>query len=242
MENNNKNLVGLGIILGLSLLISTGLASFTFYKLRSTDYISTTGSATQEYTSDSVKWTSTITRTVTLATVKDGYTKMASDLAAVKSFLSTNGIPDTSIDIAPIYMNEIYDNNSNQANKNYNLTQNITVNSSDVEKIADLSKNTNSLVVDQGILFSTVSVEYYYSKLPDVRIALLSDAIADAKARAIKLAEAGGKKIGALQSATNGVVQVMAPNSSNTSDYGTYDTSSIEKNIMVTVKTTFELK
>jgi hypothetical protein len=138
-------------------------------------------------------------------------------------------------------MNEIYDNNSNQANKNYSLTQNITINSSDVQKITDLSKNTTPLVT-QGILFSTNTLEYYYSKLPDARIALLSDAVADAKARATQLAEAGGKKIGALQSATNGVVQVLAPNSSDTSDYGTYDTSSIEKNIMVTVKTTFELK
>jgi len=241
MENNNKSLISFGVILGLSIIISASLASFTFYKLRSTNNITTTGSATKEYTSDNVKWTSTITRTVTLATVKDGYTKMASDLAAVRSFLNTNGIPDTSIDIAPIFMNEIYDNNSNQTNKNYNLTQNIVVNSSDVQKIADLSKNTNSLV-NQGILFSTMSLEYYYSKLPDVRIALLSDAIADAKARASKLAEAGGKKIGALQSASSGVVQVLAPNSANTSDYGTYDTSSIEKNIMVTVKTSFELK
>jgi hypothetical protein len=241
MENNNKSLIGLGIILGLSLLVSTGLASFTFYKLRSTDYISTTGSATKEYTSDTVKWTSTITRTVTMATVKTGYANMATDLAAVKSFLSTNGVPDTAVDISPIFMNQIYDNNTTQANANYSLVQNITVNSTDVQKIADLSKNTNPLV-NQGILFSTVSLEYYYSKLPDVRIALLSDAIADAKARATKLAQAGGKNIGALQSATNGVVQVLAPNSSDTSDYGTYDTSSIEKNIMVTVKTTFELK
>lgn len=241
MENSNKNLIGFGVILGLSIIISFSVASFTFYKLRGTDFISTTGSATKAYTSDSVKWTSTITRTVTLATVKDGYTKMASDLAAVKSFLNTNGIPSTSIDVAPIFMNQIYDNSS-QANKNYSLTQNIVVNSSDVQKIADLSKNTNSLVVDQGILFSTGSLEYYYSKLPDARVALLTDAIADAKARATKLAEAGGKKIGALQSASSGVVQVLAPNSANTSDYGTYDTSSIEKNIMVTVKTSFEIK
>ena len=241
MENTNKNLIWFGIILGLSIIISFSLASFTFYKLRATDYISTTGSATQEYTSDSVKWTSTITRNVTLATVKNGYTQMASDLAAVKSFLSTNGIPDSAIDVTPILMNEIYDNSNNPV-KNYSLTQNIIVNSSDVQSIADLSKNTNPLVVDQGILFSTVDLEYYYSKLPDARVALLSAAIADAKARATKIAEAGGKEIGALQSATNGVVQVLAPNSSDTSDYGTYDTSSIEKNIMVTVKTTFELK
>ena len=238
---NNKSLTSFGIILGLSIIISFCVASFTFYKLRSTDFISTTGSATKEYTSDTVKWTSTITRTVTLATVKDGYTRMASDLGAVKNFLITNGIPETSVNISPIFMNEIYDSNKDQSNKNYNLVQNIEVNSNDVQKISNLSKNTSSLV-GQGILFSTGSVEYYYSKLPEARIALLTDAIADAKARAAKLAQAGGKNIGALQSASSGVVQVLAPNSANTSDYGTYDTSSIEKNIMVTVKTSFEIK
>jgi hypothetical protein len=242
MENNNKSLIGFGVILGLSIIISFSVASFTFYKLRGNDFISTTGSATKEYTSDTVKWTSTITRNVTLETVKDGYTRMASDLAAVKSFLSDNGIPDSSVTISPIFMNEIYDNNGNVANKNYSLVQTISVNSNDVQKIADLSKNTNPLVVDQDILFSTTSLEYYYSKLPDARVALLSDAIADAKARAIKLAQAGGKNIGALQSASSGVVQVLAPNSADTSDYGTYDTSSIEKNVMVTVKTSFEIK
>lgn len=242
METNNKNLIIFGLVLGLSIIISFGIASFTFYKLRGNDYISTTGSASEEVTSDSVKWTSAITRTVTLATVKDGYSKMSSDLLAVKDFLSSNGIPDTSINVAPVLMNENYDNNNSGAAKTYNLTQNIEVQSNDVQKIADLTKNTNSLVIDKGILFSTVALEYYYSKLPDARVALLADAVADAKARAQKLAEAGGKSIGALQSASSGVVQVLAPNSANISDYGTYDTSSIEKQIMVTVKASFEIK
>ena len=96
--------------------------------------------------------------------------------------------------------------------------------------------------MDQGILFSTSSLEYYYSKLPDARVALLTDAIADAKARASKIAQAGGKNIGALQSASSGVVQVLSPNSANISDYGTYDTSSIQKEIMVTVKASFQTK
>jgi hypothetical protein len=242
MENNYKNQVIFGLILGLSIIISTGIGSFTFYKLRGNNYISTVGSTSEEVTSDSVKWTSAITRTVTLATVKSGYSEMSADLLAVKSFLSSNGIPDTSVDIAPIFMNQNYDNNSNQAQKTYNLTQNIVVQSNDVQKIADLSKNTSSLVIDKGILFSTVALEYYYSKLPEARVALLTNAVADAKARAQKLAEAGGRTIGALQSASNGVVQVLSLNSTNVSDYGTYDTSSIQKNIMITVKASFEIK
>ncbi len=240
MHENNKNLLSFGAILGLSIIISFAIASLTFYNLRSADYISTTGSAKKAVVSDSVKWTSTITRTVNLTTVKEGYAKMDADLKEVKSFLITSGIPETSIDVAPVYMNEIYDNNYSQ--KNYNLVQNITVQSEDVQKISNLSKNTSSLITSKGILFSTMSLEYYYSKLAEARVELLGDAVADAKARAQKLSEAGGKRIGALKSASSGVVQVMSPNSVDVSDYGMYDTSTIDKQIMVTVKASFAIK
>ena len=44
MENNNKSYVLFGFILGLSLIISTLVGAYAFYKIRSADYISTTGS------------------------------------------------------------------------------------------------------------------------------------------------------------------------------------------------------
>jgi len=240
MENNNKNYVTFGLILGLSLIISTGLGVFAFYKIRSVDYISTTGSAKKAVVSDKVKWTSSITRQVSVSTVKDGYAKMDIDLKEVKDFFTANGIPAESLSISPVFMNEIWDNN-NQTEKKYNLVQNFEVQSSDVQKIDALAKNTNSLI-NKGVLFSTNSLEYYYSKLPAVRVELLANAVADAKARAEQLAIAGGKKIGVLKSASSGVVQVIAPNSVDVSDYGMYDTSKIEKEIMVTVKASFEIK
>ncbi len=39
-----------------------------------------------------------------------------------------------------------------------------------------------------------------------------------------------------------GVVQVLSEGSIDVSDYGTYDTSKIDKEVMITVKTTFGLK
>lgn len=240
MENNNKNYLIFGLILGLALIISAGIGSFTFYKLRSMDYLSTTGSAKKAVISDKVKWATSITRPVKVSTIKDGYAKMDTDLKEVKNFLTANGIPEEAIDISPILMNEVYEQNPGPE-KSYNLVQNIEVQSSDVQKISDLSKNTNSLVTNKGVLFTTTALEYYYSKLPEIRVELLADAVKDAQARATQLATAGGKKIGTLKSASSGVVQVMAPNSVEVSDYGMYDTSKINKEIMVTVKASFEI-
>ncbi len=241
MENNNKHYIVFGLILGLSIIISTGLGAFTFYKIRSIDYITTTGSAKKSVVSDKVKWASSITRVVKASTIKDGYVKMDTDLKTVKSFLATNGVTDASVDISPVFMNEVYEQNPGPE-KSYNLVQNITVQSPDVEKISDLAKNVSSLVAGNGMLFATSSLEFYYSKLPETRVELLANAVGDAKARAEQLAKAGGKTIGTLQSASSGVVQVMAPNSVEVSDYGTYDTSTINKEIMVTVKASFEIK
>jgi hypothetical protein len=64
----------------------------------------------------------------------------------------------------------------------------------------------------------------------------------DAQKRAESIAQSTGKKIGNLKSASMGVVQVMQPNSVDISDYGNYDVSTIEKEIMITVKASFSLK
>jgi hypothetical protein len=240
MENGNKSFIVFGLILGLSLIISTALGAFAFYKIRTANYVSTTGSAKKSVVSDKVRWASSITQKVKVSTVKNGYAKMDTDLKEVKNFLAQNGITEDSITVSPIFMNEIW-NNGNQSDKDYNLVQNIEVQSDEVKKIDALAKNTMELI-KKGVLFTTNSLEFYYSKLPEVRVELLDSAVADAKARANKLAEAGGKKIGVLKSASSGVVQVMAPNSVEVSDYGMYDTSKINKEVMVTVKASFEIK
>jgi hypothetical protein len=237
----NKSLTVFGVILGASIIISFAIASYTFYSLRSADYITTTGSSKKEVTSDTVKWTSTISRIIKLSTVKEGYAKMDADLKEVKAFFAENGFTDKDMEISPIFMNEIYENNKTGTDKNYNLIQNIEIHSTDVAKVDALSKNINALI-NKGIIFNSMMPEYYYSKLPEMRVALLADAVADAKARAQKLAEAGNKTIGALKSASSGVVQVLSPGSAAISDYGTYDTSKIQKEIMITVKASFLIK
>jgi len=234
-------IVGLGIIIGSSFLIVGIIAAATVFRVRAlNDTISVTGSAKMQVTSDESKWTGQITRTVYESDLKSGYAQLANDLASVKAYFASAGIADTDYTVSPIVMNEVYQQNDS-APKKYILTQTFEVQSNDVQKLTSASTNSVQLI-NRGVVFSTVALEYYYSKLPDARITLLSQAITDAKSRAAELAKNSGKTIGALRNASSGVVQVQSLNSTDVADYGTYDTSKIEKQITVTVKASFSLK
>lgn len=242
MENKKLHpLVTLGIILGASFIVAVGISMMTIFRLRSfNDVVAVTGSAKMEVTADQAKWTTQVSRSVRESNLKSGYDQIASDTAKAKTFLLAQGITESELSVTPVSMNEIYQQNQS-AEKLYNLTQTFTVQSSDVEKMTKASNNLSS-IINQGVIFSSLSLEYYYSKLPEARIQLLSQAIDDAKARATELAKNTGRGVGSLKSATSGVVQVQSLNSTDVSDYGSYDTSQIEKQITVTVKASFSLK
>ncbi|MEI6238081.1 MAG: SIMPL domain-containing protein [bacterium] len=241
--SKDSKIVIVGIILGVSLLLSTALASLVFWNARSQGSLSVTGSARQSVVADNAKWTGSWTRRVTVANLKAGYASIAKDEALVTSFLQSKGISADEMSIGPVSMDEVYKYNdtSPSTEREYNLHQSVLVSSNDVEKITGLAKNTKALV-DNGVIFSTGNPEYYYSKLADLRVSLLGNAIRDAEARADKIASAGGKKLGNLVSAASGVVQVLPAGSVEVSDYGSYDTGSINKEVMITVKAGFELR
>jgi len=233
-------LVGLGIILGGSFLIATMLGMGTVLRIRSqSDTVSVTGSAKMEATSDQAKWATQVSRTVRESTLASGYAQIDRDLVSAKAFLLKQGITEEEMTVSPVSMYEIYDQNQ-PVDKRYTLSRTITVQSPDVQKVTRAS-NAMGDIVGLGVIFTSLSLEYYYSKLPEARIALLSQAIEDAKARANELAKNSGSRVGKLKSATSGVVQVQSRNSTDVSDYGMYDTSQIEKQIMVTVKASFVL-
>jgi hypothetical protein len=220
------------------------VVSVTFYKIRALDNtLSVTGSAKTEVVSDTVKWSSQITRPVRISELQNGYSQIASDLTKVKKFMIDSGIPEEAITVSTVsfYENYGYQQNQRYVDKEFILSQNITVNSSDIDKITNISKDINA-VVSQGVIFQTNSLEYYISSLPELRVSLLGEAVKDAESRANSLAEASGKRVGKLKSASSGVVQVLSTNSTDISDYGSYDTSQINKQVMVTVKASFTLK
>jgi hypothetical protein len=230
-----------GIALGLCFIIGMSINAGFNYKAKQLDNtLSVTGSAKQQITSDIAKWKSSFSRTVEISQLNKGYSQMKTDENFVIEFLKENGIEEKDMVISPITMSQNYKYND-YSPEEYDLRQTIEIQSSDVEKITQITKNTQNLI-EKGVIFSSDSLQYYYSKLPDLRVSMLSDAIKDAKARAQKIAESSGKSVGSIKSASMGVVQVLPVNSIEVTDYGSYDTQTIEKEVMVTVKAFFTLQ
>ena len=122
----------------------------------------------------------------------------------------------------------------------YRLQQNVEVRSTDVEKIAAISRAATELI-NQGIQFESYPPEYLYTKLADLKVEMLARATTDARSRAAEMAKNAGSRIGKLRSARMGVFQITPAFSNAISDYGVNDTSSLLKDITAVVTLSFEV-
>ena len=68
---------------------------------------------------------------------------------------------------------------------------------------------------------------------------MLGEAAKDAKVRAERVASSTGNSIGPVRSAKMGVLQITAADSTDVSDYGVYDTTTIEKDMTAVVNISF---
>lgn len=231
---------GFALILGVSLVASAAIWSLTFYRAKALENsLSVTGSVKQRITSDVVKWTSSFSRTSAMTQMKDAAGWMEADLAKVIVFFSTHGIAEADLTVSPLSIEPMYRSDGGPAE--FTLRQTVRLQSSDVERVTKIAHDASSLM-GEGVFFSTQSLEYYYSKLPELRIQMLSGALQDARARADAIAQSSGSRVGRLKSASVGVTQVMQVNSTEVSDYGAYDTSTIEKEVTATVRAAFALR
>jgi len=239
------------LILGGSLIAATVIASGVAYRVKSLgNTISVTGSAEKTITSDVAKWTGSFSRTVDANGLKAGYAQMTADLNVIKSLLKEKGVSDDQISVLPVTVNEntecmqVTSSGICQGTRliGYTLSEMLVVEANDVDKVTKLAQDAPSSLADKGIVFQGQSPEYYYSKLADLKLDMLTEATKSAKDRADKIVGSTGAKLGNLQSAGMGVFQITTVNSTEISDYGTYDTTSIQKKVTAIVRASFLLE
>lgn len=221
--------------LGLIFAVKTGTGAM------SKDKITVTGSAYEMVKSDSARLEFEIT-----ARKPDkqlAYKTVKSQLPIVMKYLEDKGVTDTDVKAANGYYSYKYTANGNMTNDiaYYNLSQQIVIKSNDVQKIKDISTDIQSLL-DKGVDINVISTEYFYSGLSDLKVKLLQDATTDAKNRASAMLKATRNKPGKIQSVNMGVFQITPVDSTNVSDMGINDTSTVDKKVTAVANVVFQIK
>ncbi|ODN31370.1 SIMPL domain-containing protein [Fervidobacterium thailandense] len=242
-EVDSKYKVFSAVFLGICFV--TGMTIFGYCFLLSKQpqkTVTVIGSAKERVVSDIATWSSSFSVKTSESALSEAFKLMKRYEAEVLSVFEQHGIDRKSVKASSITVMENYVPEQLATERSYTLVEYLFVETRDIQEIAERSKLITQELLDKGIVFQSNPVQYYYSKLPELRVKLLSEAVKDAKRRAMEIASTSGLKLLRVVSAKSGVVQVLAPNSTEVSDYGTYDTSTIEKDVMVTVNVVFEVK
>ncbi|MDB9961775.1 SIMPL domain-containing protein [Oceanihabitans sp.] len=181
--------------------------------------------------------------------LKQAYLTLEKNKSIINEYLATKGINTEQLIYSAVKTNQknkqIYSSDGNYIGDEfvgYELNQSVQIESKDVDKIEKISREITELL-NQGVEFYSESPRYYYTKLADLKIEMISKATEDARIRAEKISEFSGGKLGKLESAKMGVFQITGQNSKE--DYswgGTFNTSSREKTASITMKLVYKVK
>lgn len=210
---------------------------------RAGDQLEVTGSARRPIRSDFAVWRLSVSGQA--PSLQAAYATVRADADRVRDFLRASGLADSLVTVRPLEtqrLNRLLDNGMDSGELvGYRLTQSYEVRSPDVDGVTALVERSNELI-NQGVPLVSSPPEYLFTRLPELRTQMLAEATKDARERAAAIAESAGSAIGAVRSARMGVFQITPRNSTEVSDYGFNDTSSLEKDITAVVRVTFSLK
>jgi hypothetical protein len=208
--------------------------------------IHVTGMGSRNFDSDLIVWRGSFSKTSNdLAAASAA---LEADRNTIKSYLMGKGIQENEIVFSAMEIKKNYDETRNSngditatALTGYSLSQMVAIESSEVSKVEQISREVTELIAS-GVEFYSEIPEFYYTKLAELKVEMVSEATSDARLRAEKIAQSSGGELGSLQSAEMGIFQIVGQNSNE--DYswgGAFNTSSRRKTASITMQLNFEI-
>ncbi len=205
------------------------------------DVIAVTGSAKKRITADYVVWNLSVTsQQPRAASAAD---QVAAWAKRVRAFLDEERIRGSELTVQPVATEAVTGEDTGEGTGilGYKLTRTFTIRSKRVRAIRAVAEHSSRLL-RTNVPLEAEAPQYVFTRLPAVRPGLLAAATKDAQRRADVLVKATGSHLGNLRSVEVGVFQVTAPNSTEVSDYGEYDTSTLRKDVTAVVNVVFALE
>ncbi len=236
------------IIFGTAIMVASIFLGNAYKDRNSQDgEIQITGLGKADFSSDLIVWEGRFG--AQNLDLKQAYLTLEENKTVINKYLSEKGIKTEELIYSAVQTHEknkrIYSSNGDYIGEEfsgYELMQSVQIESNEVDKIEKVSREITELL-NQGVQFYSESPRYYYTKLADLKIEMISKATEDARIRAEKISEFSGGKLGELESAKMGVFQITGQNSKESYSWGgTFNTSSREKTASITMKLVYKVQ
>lgn len=235
------------IIFGIAIIVSSIFLGKSYVDRKKVDgTIQVTGLGKVDFSSDLIVWEGNFG--AENWDLQLAYNNLKQEKEVIKNYLINKGVANENIVFSAVNTHKKIKTNYSSNGKymgeefnGYELNQSVLIESNDVEKIENISREVTELL-NKGVQFYSDNPRYYYTKLADLKIEMISKATEDARIRAEKIAEHSGGNMGVLVSAKMGIFQITGQNSKE--DYswgGTFNTSSKEKTASITMKLVYKV-
>jgi uncharacterized protein len=226
--------LGVGLVLSSAILVK-GIR-------RANDTITVTGASTERIRSDHVDWSVSVA--VAGPSQQASYQALQPVVSQTVAFLEAQGIAADQIqrDAVRSEREDQRDPRSNELlSTSWTSRQEIRVSSADVDKVRQVAAAAGELI-GQGVPLTINPPAFTYTKLAEKRVDMLAKATRDAAERARAIAREAGSSIGPITNADTGTFQLTAPNSTDVGNSGSYDTTTVDKDITAVMAVTFRVR
>jgi hypothetical protein len=231
-------LLALGVALGVGLVLAAWIVASSLERIKlAGDKITVKGYAEEKVVSDAGTW-----RGIVSARADDlpaAYGKLEHDSSRVVRFIESVAGPDAkNLQAGTVNTQTLFEFGPGGVQTGrvlgYELNRQFEFSSANVAQIGQLATGASKLI-SEGVAINSLPPQYFYNDLNTVKVRLIGAATKDSLQRAEQFAANSGVTVGPLRSASQGVFQITSPNSTETADYGSYDTSTVEKLVKAVV-------
>ncbi len=149
-------------------------------------------------------------------TLEEARQALTTSETAVTAFLVARGFPTTAFQVQNIRVEDKLASGysgSGYSGPRFVLTESVLVKTTEVDKLAETARNTGDLL-KVGVVFASEGgsngPSFQFTGLNEMKGALLTEATQRAREAADKFAKESGAKVGAIQNANQGVIEVNA--------------------------------
>lgn len=200
-------LIAAGLSVG-GFLIGSGIRNF-----RTSDrFVTVKGIAEREVKADLALWPLRVIATSN--SLQEAQARIAKDAATVRRFFESGGIPADAIRVQGVEATDLLTQTYRQGApaSRFIVGQTLMVRTNDVDRIAALSERVGE-IVEAGVVMSSEGGPqgpfYLFTRLNDIKPAMIAEATKNARAAAQQFAADSGSPLGAIRQASQGLFQIL---------------------------------